>query len=73
MGDDGFWIVVMVVSSVWAFVAVVRYIVDGVVRTKAARHEIEREYLAQMMAEIQEIKARLEMREREREHESVPH
>lgn len=61
MGDsEFFWITIMAVTSVWAGVAIVRVIVDGIVRTKEARAQIEKEYLGQMMVEIQEIKARLE-------------
>jgi hypothetical protein len=73
MGSDGFWIMVIVVTAIWAAVSVVQRIVDGIVQTKKARIELEREYLAEMMVDIEEIKRRLELlTRRERERESTP-
>lgn len=59
MNDDIF-IMIVVVSAIWAFVGIVHRIVDGVVKTKQARIELEREYLASMMRDLDEIKQRLD-------------
>lgn len=73
MKPDWFYVMIISVASIWAGVAIVRIIVDGVVKTKQARAEIEREYLGQMMAELQEIKARLEAAHpREQEDQGAP-
>ena len=64
-GAEWFWVMIISCSAMWAFVAIVRTIVDGVVRLRQQRMEIEREYLAQMMAEIEEIKQRLDVPHRE--------
>ncbi|MAG58802.1 MAG: hypothetical protein CMJ83_21140 [Planctomycetes bacterium] len=65
-----FWIMIIAVSGMWAAVAVVRTIVEGVVKVRQQRIEMEREYLGQMMTEIEEIKARLDIRKREDARES---
>ena len=73
MGSDGFWIMIIVVTAIWAGVSIVQRIVDGIVQTKKARIELEREYLAEMMVDIEEIKRRLELlTRREHERESTP-
>ena len=59
-GPDWFWVMIIACSGMWAFVAIVKTIVDGVVRVRQQKFEVEREYLAQMMSEIAEIKERLE-------------
>ena len=59
-GPDWFWVMIIACSGMWAFVAVVKTITDGIVRVRQEKNEIQREYLSQMMAEIAEIKSRLE-------------
>ncbi len=56
------WIMLISVSGMWACVAIIRTVVDGIVKTKQHRMDLEREYLQQMMAEITEIKQRLNER-----------
>ncbi len=60
MDDEAVWITILSVSAMWCFVSVVRTIVDGIVRTKQARLEFEREHLVRMMSELQEIKHRID-------------
>jgi hypothetical protein len=64
-GDAAVWITVLAVSGMWCLVAITRTIVDGIVRTKQARLEFERDHLLPMMAELQEIKAHLRAESRE--------
>jgi hypothetical protein len=60
MASNFFWIMIIVVSAIWGFVAIVSKIVDGAVKTKQSRIELERDYLAQMVADLEEIKSRIE-------------
>ena len=60
MQTSSFWVMVVVVSAIWGLVAIVSKIVDGAVKTKQARIELERDYLAQMVADLEEIKSRLD-------------
>ena len=60
---DWFWIMMIACSAMWAIVAIVRTIVDGSVRVRQQRFEVEKQYLREMMAEIAEIKDRLAARD----------
>ncbi len=60
MASNSFWIMVIVVSAIWGLVAIVSKIVDGAVKTKQSRIELERDYLAQMVADLEEIKSRID-------------
>ena len=62
-GVNWFWMMIISCSAMWAFVAIVRIITDAIVRVRSEKNEIEREYLRQMMDEINEIKERLDMRQ----------
>ena len=70
-GTEAFWIMIIAVSGMWAGVAMVRIIVEGWVKTKQEKLAVEREYLGQMMQEIEEIKQRLELISHEH-HEQTP-
>jgi len=63
MGGNYFWITGIVIFSIWAVQSIINKIVDGVVKTKQARMELERDYLAQMIADLEEIKARIDQQE----------
>jgi len=62
-GSDWFWVMIIACSGMWAVVAIVKTIVDGSVRVRQQRFEVEKEYLGEMMAEIAEIKDRLASRD----------
>lgn len=64
-GPDWFWVMIIACSGMWAFVAIVKTIVDGIVRVRQEKNEIQREYLSEMMAEIAEIKDRLQAQAKE--------
>ena len=57
-----FWVMVITCCGMWTFVSIVRIVTEAIVRVRAQKHEIEREYLREMMAEISEIKQRLDAR-----------
>ena len=67
MDRDWIWITAIVCTGIWSLQAIVSKIVDGVVKTKQARMDLERDYLTQMVADLEEIKARLDQREQTRE------
>ncbi len=54
------WVVVIIATAIWGLVTIISKIVDGVVSTKNARLEFEKEYLTQMISDLEEIKARLD-------------
>ena len=58
-----FWFMVITCSAMWAFVSIVRIVTDAIVRVRSQKHEMEREYLQEMMTEIAEIKQRLQSRQ----------
>jgi hypothetical protein len=51
---------IICVVGMWAIVAIIRTIVDGVVRIRQQKTELEREVLGEMMNELAEIKQRLD-------------
>lgn len=61
--QQGLFLFLFFLIATWGVVAIIRAIVDGVVATKKARMEVEREYLAQMLSDLEEIKARLDEQE----------
>ena len=63
MGSQWFFLTCIIVCAIWALQAIIAKIVDGVVKTKQSRMELERDYLAQMVADLEEIKARLDEKE----------
>lgn len=67
MGIDGVYLMVIIVTSIFGVVAIARIIADAIVRTKQGQQQLEREYLQQMLTDIQEIKGRLDAVTRERE------
>lgn len=64
----GFWECVFAVTVVsvlgWVIVSVVNKIGEVVVKSKEAKAAAESEYLRRMLAEIEEIKRRLALRDR---------
>jgi hypothetical protein len=62
---QSFWFMIVACSAMWAFVAVVKTVVDGIVRVREEKAQIQREYLTEMMSEIAEIKERLAISSKE--------
>jgi hypothetical protein len=58
--NEFFWLMIICVVGMWAIVAIIRTIVDGVVRIRQQKAELEREVLGEMMSELAEIKQRLD-------------
>lgn len=67
MRDAWPYIMMTAIGVAWALGGIAKTIVDGVVKTKQAEMQIEREYLAQILADMQEIKQRLEAQRRYQE------
>lgn len=62
---QSFWLMVVACCGMWAFVAVVKTVVDGIVQVRQEKAQVQREYLSQMMSEIAEIKERLDISAKE--------
>jgi hypothetical protein len=54
------WMTLLAMSILWATVAIVRIIVDGIVKTRQQRTEMERECLTRVIQDLEEIKERLD-------------
>jgi hypothetical protein len=63
MGSNWFFLTGIIIFGIWAVQSIITRIVDGVVKTKQARMDLERDYLAQMVSDLEEIKARLDQQE----------